>query len=634
MHDGDTLDNIVTVPKGTYLVVKSDQGDHDANVQVTKRGGFVVETGGVLVLENVNLSGNGKDRSMPVFSVYGDMVMNDGAIGNFSSTSAGASSDYGNGGFPAVSVVDGTFTMNDGAIFGNSNTTTKEIAFGGALRAQGRNAAVIINDGRICGNRVLSSATVPYGSTVTANALGGAIAVTEGASITVNGGEISYNTAGSHAANAKGADNSICSGNGGAIAVYSSSRETISSLCLDGGRIVHNNAYRSGADKGAAAPANNETHGGGIFSSVYTRAALNAGKIARNTSDDKGGGAFLDCNKACGGASLKSTLVSGNEAESLGGGLWFCPNGEAKTFNEAKADGVAVFDNTTARRGTDGAGDDLYVSPRSGASGVTVTSTMLGGGSNAWYKDGGAATQKTSNYSSRYTSSGSGKTAVTLLQASAVVNKPSAKARSNARKSSNVEITGNRAKYGGGVGSNHYLKFGSVASDDKFNVTPEPSDPEKISINVKKTWIGDAGNAATVHLLADGEKVASATLNADNNWTYTFTGLDQEDSDGNEIAYTVAEDAVEGYSTEIAGDASEGFTVTNTNTETVDVSGAKVWDDDGDRDGLRPGSVTVNLLRDGTAVGSQTVASDGDSSWPFAFEDLAKYDSDGHEYSY
>jgi hypothetical protein len=393
MHDQDTLDSIVNVPKGTYLVVKSDQTDQDANVQVTGNGGFVVEEGAVLVLENVNLISDEKDRSTPVFSVYGNMVMNDGAVVNFTSTTEGSDSAYGKGGCPAICVVDGTFTMNDGLISGNSNTTTKEAAFGGALRAEGSDAAIIINNGTISGNSVLSSAAVTDDLTVTANALGGAIAVTEGASVTINGGEISGNTAGSHEANTAEADYQVCSGNGGAIAVYSSNSNAISSLYLDGGSIVNNNAYRTDGDETATVDAENQTYGGGIFSNIYTTAVLSAGTISGNTSDDVGGGTYFDSAKAYGGAIFRNTLISGNEAVVLGGGLWFCPNGQADMFSEALGDGIAIFDNLTARRGTDGAGDDIYVSPRNVDTGVTLTGTMPGGGTNAWYEDGGAALQ-------------------------------------------------------------------------------------------------------------------------------------------------------------------------------------------------------------------------------------------------
>ncbi|MGI6177559.1 MAG: Cna B-type domain-containing protein [Eubacterium sp.] len=624
MHDGDTLNRTVIVPEGTYLVVKSDQLNINANVKVSGSGGFVVENGAVLVLENVNFSSTDEDRSTPVFYVYGDMVMNDGTIGNFSCLSAGSDSDYGKGGAAAICVVDGTFTMNGGAIFNNSNITTKEAAFGGALRAEGENAAVIINDGKISGNEVLSSAVVTDSSTVGANALGGAIAVTEGASLTIRGGEISDNTAGSHEANADGADNSICSGNGGGIAVYSSSSDAISSIYLDGGSILNNKAYRTGGDKGTAWDSD-QTYGGGIFSNSYTRAVLNSGRIAGNVSDDKGGGLFLDCDRSYGGASFQNTLVTGNEAEVVGGGLWFCPDGEADMFSEAKSDGIAIFGNTTARRGTDGAGDDIYVSPRSGDTGVFLTESMPGGGSNVWYQDGGAGSSRTTDSSTRYTSSETVASAV-LLQASAVTNKPSEQAIDSAAKSATVVITGNSATYGGGVGSNHYLIFGTPTEEEEEehdvpSVTPEP---EKISINVNKVWVGDAGTEATVHLLANGEEAASAVLNADNDWTYTFTGIDKTDSDGNEITYTLTEDPISGYASEVSGDASSGFTVTNTKKISIKVT--KTWIGDAGTE------ATVHLLANGEEAASATLTED--TGWTYTFTNLDQADSSGNEIAY
>lgn len=81
-------------------------------------------------------------------------------------------------------------------------------------------------------------------------------------------------------------------------------------------------------------------------------------------------------------------------------------------------------------------------------------------------------------------------------------------------------------------------------------------------ITVTKQWIGFAGSSATVHLLADGVEVDSATLTADNNWTDTFS-VDAITSDGNDIAYTITEDAIDNYASQVTGSESEGFTATN-----------------------------------------------------------------------
>ncbi len=62
----------------------------------------------------------------------------------------------------------------------------------------------------------------------------------------------------------------------------------------------------------------------------------------------------------------------------------------------------------------------------------------------------------------------------------------------------------------------------------------------------------------------------------------------------------------------MAGDAASGFTITNTNKETVDVSGTKSWDDDSDRDGVRPASITVSD-KAGTTIGSSAQLRPGDT---------------------
>ena len=159
--------------------------------------------------------------------------------------------------------------------------------------------------------------------------------------------------------------------------------------------------------------------------------------------------------------------------------------------------------------------------------------------------------------------------------------------------------------------------------------------PERVSVPVTKRWVGPTGGAVVVHLLADGADTgAELTLSERSGWMGEFEELRKYDAaDGHEIAYSVREDATDSYASEITGSMSEGFVVTNTSTETVDVWGTKVWDDDDDRDGIRPEHVTVALLADGAELLSKEVGADDD--WSFAFDALPKYDPiDGHEVSY
>uniref|UniRef100_UPI00331627D7 Cna B-type domain-containing protein n=1 Tax=Slackia heliotrinireducens TaxID=84110 RepID=UPI00331627D7 len=160
---------------------------------------------------------------------------------------------------------------------------------------------------------------------------------------------------------------------------------------------------------------------------------------------------------------------------------------------------------------------------------------------------------------------------------------------------------------------------------DTLNVNNERI---KTQVAVTKEWKGPAVSSARVNLLANGEIVDSATLDDSNQWTYVFEGLDAYDRDGSEIAYSVEEEAGDGFSLiSIEGNATEGFTVTNLNADTVNVPVQKEWV------GPAAESVTMNLLADGNLVESAVLDEAG--GWSHTFEGLPKYDaSDGHEIVY
>ena len=62
---------------------------------------------------------------------------------------------------------------------------------------------------------------------------------------------------------------------------------------------------------------------------------------------------------------------------------------------------------------------------------------------------------------------------------------------------------------------------------------------------------------------------------------------------GEKITYTIKEDSVENYETKL-----DGYNIINTHkTETTSVSGTKTWNDNNNQDGVRPDSITVELLK-------------------------------------
>ena len=155
--------------------------------------------------------------------------------------------------------------------------------------------------------------------------------------------------------------------------------------------------------------------------------------------------------------------------------------------------------------------------------------------------------------------------------------------------------------------------------------------PETIDITVSKTW-DDAGDqdgirpdSVTVRLLADGKDTGETLELEADSWSGTFEGLLKYNDDGEEIVYTVVEDAVEGYEASVSGSAAEGYVVTNTHEPaTTSVPVQKAWDDADDQDGVRPASVTVRLLADGVDTGLALTLSE-DNGWQGVFEGLPQH---------
>ena len=156
--------------------------------------------------------------------------------------------------------------------------------------------------------------------------------------------------------------------------------------------------------------------------------------------------------------------------------------------------------------------------------------------------------------------------------------------------------------------------------------------PGKTKVQVTKAW-EDKDNqdgvrpaSVKVKLLADGVEVPgkTLTLTATNNWTGSFTDLDEYKA-GNKIVYTVKEEEVgNGYDSKVIGSPEDGFKVINTRqTEKVNVEGTKTWNDADNQDGKRPTEIKINLLKNGTVVETKTVTEkDG---WKWKFENLDKY---------
>ena len=166
------------------------------------------------------------------------------------------------------------------------------------------------------------------------------------------------------------------------------------------------------------------------------------------------------------------------------------------------------------------------------------------------------------------------------------------------------------------------------------------------TVEVAKEW-SDSDNAAgirpdhiTVELLADNAPAKHADGSAvkpliitDESWTGTFENLPVRDADGNEIAYTVVEDEIPNYASEISGTAADGYTITNT-YEPAKIQVKKVWDDGSNKDGTRKATTARLYVGDKTAGVQDGAVGIANDSFEVITWEVPAYDAKGNPITY
>ncbi|MBO1005717.1 Cna B-type domain-containing protein [Pseudogracilibacillus auburnensis] len=135
----------------------------------------------------------------------------------------------------------------------------------------------------------------------------------------------------------------------------------------------------------------------------------------------------------------------------------------------------------------------------------------------------------------------------------------------------------------------------------------------------------DRPKTINVNLLQNGVVFDTKEVTGQSDWKYSFTDLHQFDEDGVEYEYTVKEQDVPGYHSEV-----DNFNITNTRSEKKSIVVTKGWKDDDSEN--RPDEVTVNLQRNNEVI--ETVKITAANNWAYKFEDLEAYDEDGVAYKY
>lgn len=567
-HGKTTIDGNVVIEKSTL------EGD---NMGVIEDNGSSAE----LILENGTIQ-NHKIRGAHSASIRvtegASFTMNGGTIqDNIANTASSDSSS------PAVLLLGAsTFTMNGGSICNNSGQCGTAVYLTASNNAA--KARFTMNGGTLSNNE--SRSYTPY-STPT-----GAVFVKYSAEFVLNNGTITGNCA--HG------------GAGGGVAVMDElpTEEHGTAFTMNGGTISNNTAsgYRCS--------------GGGIYScSNYV--SLLGGRIENNSAYD-GGGVYSEGNTDIYTTlHIRNALITGNTADQ-GGGLWFCPTGDAKLYMQ---DGAVIYGNTAASAGDDFASPEVATGA-GGNGGVTLPDYFPNGKVIQWFSDGflyaPAGNRGTSGQGTRYN------TVEYAKRVTGVQNEKKGLALKSVVSDGvsipavgSLIITGNQASHGGGgIGANGGVVIGEATS-------------LSYSISVKKAWDNPGyedtqPSGVTIHLKErdTGDIVSTAELTGENGWQYTFTDLPLSPDH-----YTVTEQPLEGYKATYYQDADGNFIITNTylTTPTPDVPAVtisvpveKKWVNDYKWE--RPASILVSLWNGDAKVKEADLTAD--MGWTYIFEDL------------
>ncbi len=171
---------------------------------------------------------------------------------------------------------------------------------------------------------------------------------------------------------------------------------------------------------------------------------------------------------------------------------------------------------------------------------------------------------------------------------------------------------------------------------DTFTIT-NTHIPETKTINIEKIWKdnenqdGIRPDSVEVALKANGEVKERFNIVKDDDWKKSIENLDVYEN-GNMIDYTLEEASVSGYSVAYSVNGNEYQIVNTHDPEKRAINIEKVWQDDNNRDGIRPANVILTL-KNGDEVVRDNIILNQSTNWTAKVNDLDKYQN-GVEINY
>lgn len=683
--EGSDANKSLIIKDGQNIILKGNKsikGIGIESIKVDKDGKLVIDgpsisnagftINGEFILKNGEIKDN-KFEGPTIFINKGIAKINGGKISQNEAVESDNPKPEGvkKGNYAPITLYSGTLEINDGEIIGNIG-----FHFGGAICSIGSDegkSKIEINGGKINTNKAEHPKYNSYGGGIFANKTifninGGSINENKSevgvgvyavnSEIDMTNGEISKNTPSEYSGAGGGLavieskfnlsggsiSENLIHGTGGGIYIEDTS------FNMSGGEIINNQSDKSGG--GVAFFGKKEEHliSGGKFK----------GNIARGFW---GGGAIYNENNS--NLKIMNALITNNRIENpfllnlgaqgktkpsspQGGGIWNCPTGHM-TMNITR--GVALFDNQAANAGKNkdfkGAGDDFVAITKykfgeidGKASTVEIKKRMLGGGKRIWYRDGSFSGVHTnwdkSEQVERYNPEKPSKPIpydeeITEKKGEQLVFKsvPKDNAKELARQVATTIIEDNTAQNagisGGGIANNGNLIFGT---------------PDAYKIRIEKSFEGDRTSKRPKEIILEmyvGDKfVEEVKLTKEDNYTATIEDFPDPDTlidneTGKVLPINFKEKNKGEYVLqEVSKVKDEGnhlYTIKLKNSIYRNIKVQKNWNDENDKDGIRPNEVRVALLANGKETSNEIILTK-EKNWMGEFKNLPVYENE------
>ena len=539
-NDGTSADNAVqTLDKALELY---NQTDGLAEIHVLNTVSLTSDLSPTVKKTDSNAEGS-KQESRPVrfardASFRGALFDISGKETNVTLSNVTIDGKYRPAAAPLIRVSDGgSLTLEEGAVLKNNANRANGIACGGAIYAEGLKTTVHMNGGTIescsavCGGGIFlrNAAFIMDGGVISGNTTsdvqdqrgtGGGVCIAYNGTMKMTGGTISGNTARNGGGVSAGVDQTD---------VLEDTKEKHLAFTMTGGTISGNIATKEGNMA-------QDVNGGGLYVACRNVAEIDAGTISGNRVDNSmgfaGGGIYVNGGNAAkkddngipysnGKLIAKNVYFSGNRDGGDGAALALCPTSHLQLHYDGNVvidpaggdtpDLFIQFTEIAPHVPSIDENGDRYVS-------YFLSSVMQDGSSYGWTERDGRTFETDTD-------------AKLKKDELHLIAHPAAGDVRRNEASCSVRITGNSTgQKGGGIASNGDLSFGSKPTPP----APTPAASYR-HVTVQKEWTLDDGkmrpDSVQVQLMRNGVAYGSpVTLNDGNNWTFTWSNLEKDES--------------------------------------------------------------------------------------------------------